>query len=591
MITNSSYVPAVQKDELPALEVDAELVNILYRQSISAAIGTFITIAVAVYVLWPHVRKDYLLMWCLFGSLLAGIRLTLAIRHKRTPPPAGEWRKNAWRFTLLTAVAGCSWAALALVFFTPDNLFVTVFICLLLAGITSSGVASLSSFWPAYCALAIPALAPVALRAIFLPNENLIGVIGILLLLLLIVNLGYCRNMQRVMRESVSMRFENLALIRQITQEKERAESANRAKSQFLAAASHDLRQPTHALALFVAALRALALRPELKRSDVENIAERLQGALKNLGQLLNALLDVSRLDAGVVETNKRPIALQETLQVVFDEFSGPARSKGVELTVVPASLWVDSDPIVLHRILSNLVSNAVRYTQRGRILVGCRRHADSLEIQVWDTGIGISDDQLPKIFQEFYQVHNVARDREQGLGLGLAIVQRLAKLLDTEIEVRSMPGKGSVFTFRLPLADAPVLVETKRAALEAPRNTGKTILAIDDDPDILEAIQQLLAAWGHTAVIASTLEQALQKADQHKADISLILSDYRLAEHVNGADAIRAVTARLGRQVPAVIITGDTSPERIRETSATGFKLLHKPLAPEQLHQVVCEL
>jgi CheY-like chemotaxis protein/anti-sigma regulatory factor (Ser/Thr protein kinase) len=396
--------------------------------------------------------------------------------------------------------------------------------------------------------------------------------------------------MHKIMRESVSMRFENLALIQQITHEKERAETANHAKSQFLAAASHDLRQPIHAMALFVATLRALSSRAEIRRADIEGISERLQDALKNLGQLLSALLDVSRLDAGVVEANKRPIALQASFSAVLNEFSGQAESKGLDLTVVPTSLWVDSDPIVLRRILSNLISNALRYTPRGRILVGCRRREDMAEIQIWDTGIGIDTEQLPKIFQEFYQVHNAVRDREQGLGLGLAIVKRLTKLLGAELDVRSTPGKGSMFSLRLPLAPQAAVAPLQIAKAPAPAlaQERKTVLAIDDDPDILDAVNQLLSAWGHTAVLASNLEEAVQKADKHAADIRLIVSDYRLEETITGADAIRAVLKQLNRNVPAAIITGDTSPDRIREASASGFTLLHKPLAPEELHQLI---
>jgi signal transduction histidine kinase len=370
--------------------------------------------------------------------------------------------------------------------------------------------------------------------------------------------------------------------------EKERAETANHAKSQFLAAASHDLRQPTHAMALFVATLRALTVHPELKRAEIEVVVSRLHDSLKNLGQLLTTLLDVSRLDAGVIAADKRPIALQDALTSVVNEFAGPALAKGLELVVVPSKLWVQSDPVVLHRVLSNLVSNAVRYTSQGRILIGCRQKQLIVEVQVHDTGIGIAPEQFTKIFQEFYQVHNVVRDREQGLGLGLAIVQRLVDLLDAKLHVHSILGKGSLFALQLPRV-VPLAVPPRQSPLPlpAPQQT-RTVLVIDDDREILEAVRQLLSAWGHTAILAVTLEQALQEAGEHASDISLILADYRLAENVNGADAIRAVFTRLARTIPAVIITGDTSPDRIREANASGFTLLHKPLDPEQLHQLM---
>jgi signal transduction histidine kinase/CheY-like chemotaxis protein len=370
--------------------------------------------------------------------------------------------------------------------------------------------------------------------------------------------------------------------------EKERAETANHAKSQFLAAASHDLRQPTHAMALFVATLRALILHSELKRPEIEVIVNRLHDSLKNLGQLLTTLLDVSRLDAGVVTTDNRPIALQDALTSVTNEFAGPARAKGLELVVVPSKLWVQSDPVVLHRVLSNLVSNAVRYTHQGRILIGCRPKQRSVEVQVHDTGIGIAPEQFTKIFQEFYQVHNVVRDREQGLGLGLSIVQRLVALLDAKLHIDSTLGKGSLFALQLPRA-APQVALSRQSPLPLPApQQARTVLVIDDDREILEAVRQLLEAWGHAAILATTLEQAMEEASRHTDTISLILSDYRLAENGNGADAIRAVFTRLARIVPAVIITGDTSPDRIREANASGFTLLHKPLDPEKLRQLI---
>jgi signal transduction histidine kinase/ActR/RegA family two-component response regulator len=365
---------------------------------------------------------------------------------------------------------------------------------------------------------------------------------------------------------------------------KEHAEAANRAKSQFLAAASHDLRQPTHALSLFIAALRSMAKRPQVKGEDVGAVAARLQLALDGLGRLLNGLLDVSRLEAGVVEINRAPILLQDRLNELHNAFSGPAQAKGLELKIMPTSLWADSDPVVLARVLSNLVANAVRYTERGRILIGCRRRANAIEIQVLDTGIGIAEDQRAKIFEEFYQVGNVARDREHGLGLGLAIVQRSVSLLGGSIGVKSIPGRGSCFSVTVPRA-APV-IQPRNASAVSPA-TRRTILVIDDNHEVLESMQQLLAEWGHHAIAVRTLEAAVAAAKKH-SDVGLILADYRLAETITGADAIRAVIACVGRAVPAVIITGDTSPERIREAQASGFTLLHKPLDTRQLQELL---
>lgn len=238
---------------------------------------------------------------------------------------------------------------------------------------------------------------------------------------------------------------------------KQGAEEANRAKSRFLAAASHDLRQPIQALGLFIGALHALAQRPQINGADVEHIATRLQSASHGLSNLLNELLDISRLDAGTIRAEKRPVALTEKLATLHNAFSGPATEKGIELRIAPCSLWVDTDPTLLYRILANLVANALRYTQHGRVLVGCRRHTGTVTLQVWDTGIGIPDDQLANIFEEFFQAdntkHHRAQEQEQGLGLGLSIVQRCAVLLGTQVRVCSTPGHGSMFWLELPIA------------------------------------------------------------------------------------------------------------------------------------------
>ena len=368
---------------------------------------------------------------------------------------------------------------------------------------------------------------------------------------------------------------------------RDRAEAANRAKSHFIAAASHDLRQPTQALGLFIATLRAMAKRPDLSGAEVGHIATRLQFALEGLGRLLNGLLDVSRLESGAVEVHRQPIALQERLTQLQHTFAGPAQAKGLTLTVVPTRLWVDSDPVILTRVLSNLLANAVRYTDRGHVLVGCRRRGDLVEVQVLDTGIGIADDQRERIFEEFYQVGRPARDGEHGLGLGLAIVQRSLALIDGSITVRSVPGKGSCFGVLLPRTE-PAAIERAAAVQTTPSaQRSLTVLVVDDDPAIREGMRQLLEVWGHRVLSAASVAHALAHAD-HASGIDLVLTDYRLGEGETGIAVIDGVRSRLGRQVAAAVITGDTSPETVRDVRARGLPLSHKPIDGRRLREVV---
>lgn len=379
-------------------------------------------------------------------------------------------------------------------------------------------------------------------------------------------------------------RLRAVAVAESLRTAKDHAEAANQAKSQFLAMASHDLRQPLQALSLFVATLQAMARQPQLAGAEVGHIAFRLQAALNGLGRLLNGLFDLSRLDSGTIAVVQRPIEVAQLLTEVHTAFAGPALAKGLRFRVVlPHGLWVCSDPQVLQRVLFNLAANALRYTERGGVVIGCRPRGVQLEFQVFDTGFGIPAHESVKIFGEFYQVVDVARDREHGLGLGLAIVQRSMQLLGGQVRVQSVLGKGSVFSVMLPRADA--LPQPEEAAPGSEPNAGRgSVLVIDDDPEIRDSMQHLLTEWGHDVFVAGSLESALKIADKHGATITLILSDYRLAKNVTGVDVILAVRQRLGRDVAATVITGDTSGETYADAARDGFGLLYKPVDPQVL-------
>ena len=572
--------------------VRLELINTLYRQCPPILLANIAVVTLTAIVLWQQVSRRDLIVWAAAIFVLNGIRAVMVWRDRRTAEHTVETTNHrARRYIFFVTLSGCLWGSMGVVFFAPENSVVTVLICIVLAGMTGGSVASLSSWWPTYVAFALPTILPFAIRS-FLYGDEFFSVLGFLALFLLGVNLLFSHTVQRTVRDAVELRFENVGLIRQLTREKERAELANRSKSQFLAAASHDLRQPTHALGLYIATLRALADAPAIERAALSDIAERLRTALKGMSQLLNVLLDISRLDAGVIEVEPRSFALQSELNALENEFSQAATAKGLMLRIRPTSIWVETDAVLLHNVLVNLVSNAVRYTAQGGILVACRRRCGDVEIQVFDTGIGIADEQLPNIFREFYQVGNAARDREQGLGLGLAIVQRTAVLLGASLQVRSAPGRGSLFSIRLrAMRD---VVATGDAATDerdiepAPSRRSKTILVVDDDRDVLDSMQTLLRAWGHTVVAAQSLEQAVEVATAHRHALEIVVTDFRLARHVSGIDVIDAVCKSIGRQVAAIIITGDTSAEGINAASSSGFRVMHKPLDPREMRVLI---
>lgn len=570
-----------------------ELINILYRQATPIFFGNIAVAALSVYLLWDQLDRGLLLMWAGAIFLLTAIRMVVVRRDLALSHAIEHAKRRGWKYAMLAGLSGCLWGSIGILFFSPDNTVVTVFICILLAGMTGGSVASQSSFLPAYYAFALPTVLPFALRS-FAYGDALFSILGVLSLFLLGVNLAYSRNFHRTVRESVSLRFENTELIAQLRQEKERAESASRSKSQFLAAASHDLRQPTHALGLYIATLRSLCSAPTIRADEVGGVANKLQNALKGLVQLLDVLLDISKLDAGVVKVKREVFDVQDVLETLDQQFAAVAIEQKLRFTVRPSSVLVRTDRSLLHSILANFISNALRYTEHGKILVGVRHRGDFVEIQVLDTGIGIAQEHSDLIFREFYQIGNVARRREHGLGLGLAIVKRTADLLGIRVLMHSIPQRGSVFSVCLPIVDTSV--KKAAAVLNTSSMTGsKTVLVVDDDVDVLDSMQSLLSAWGHQVFAAGGMDEALLLTQQNRIKngpaFDMILSDFRLAESTRGIDVVHAVRQVCGSEIPAVIITGDTSTESINQIVASRLKILHKPLDADVLQNLLREL
>jgi CheY-like chemotaxis protein len=308
---------------------------------------------------------------------------------------------------------------------------------------------------------------------------------------------------------------------------------------------------------------------------------------------LFNSLLDVSRLDAGIVRPRIATIALAPLMERVRLEYDPVARQKNLSLSVAHNSLFVRSDPVLLERIMRNLVANAVRYTDRGRIILGARRNAHSVRIEVWDSGRGIPKDKHREIFQEFRQLDNPQRDRRKGLGLGLAIIERLVKLLEHPLELRSQLGKGSVFVVTVPRgrreefvpgeADGQIVVDRDVA--------NSLILVVDDEPDVRASMLALLGRWRCEVIAAESCSQMLEKLVSIQRLPDLIVSDYRLKGEENGIEVIARLREEFNAQVPALLITGDTGVEQLREAEESGLHVLHKPLNPSRLRALIANL
>jgi signal transduction histidine kinase len=375
----------------------------------------------------------------------------------------------------------------------------------------------------------------------------------------------------------------------QLRMKKDEAEAATLAKSRFLAAASHDLRQPTHALGLFIARLGQLPMDAQMRQ-----LMGNLDASVQSMQNLLDGLLDLSRLDAGSVQVQVRPIRMDDMLNALRIALGPVAAEKGLRLRVRPTGLWVMSDPVVLQQMVMNLAHNALRYTDRGTVLVCCRpvNEGRQVRIDVLDSGIGISVEHQAEIFREFYQVGNSGRDRAYGLGLGLNIVERSAQLLGHTVSLRSHVGYGTRFSILVPLAGIP-----EQSRVIAPVGSpvvsnldGLRVLVIEDDDFSRHAVQELLESWGCRVCAASTVTQAHTfLRDEPKLDV--IVSDYRLGEGDNGLSAIASLRAQAGSDIPACLMSGDTDGGLMQAAKDAGLTLLHKPVRPAKLRSLLRHL
>ncbi|MBC8339249.1 MAG: PAS domain S-box protein [Rhodospirillales bacterium] len=368
---------------------------------------------------------------------------------------------------------------------------------------------------------------------------------------------------------------------------KEQAEMTSASKSRFLAAASHDLRQPMQALAMFVDVLAG-------RQHDAVSgeIISKIQASSKSLQELLNGLLDISKLEADLVVPETRRFTIGELTARLAEEIEPLAQRKGLELVHVPSTLSVRSDPGLLDRVLRNLLVNAVTNTRHGRIVFGCRRRGEHAWVEVWDTGTGIPEDQRERIFEEFYQGEEEDGILRNGLGLGLAIVERLLKLLNHTIEVSQPPSGGSVFRVRVPIDEGGVAVaDHKEAVRDAFEDaTGALVVGIDDDPAVRDALSLLLESWGFTTVTAASSREAMERLAEENRAPDLVIADYRLQQGNKGSHAIRDIQERWGEKIPGLLLTGDIEPGRLQEATASGYQVIQKPIQPDKLKTVVAE-
>ena len=365
------------------------------------------------------------------------------------------------------------------------------------------------------------------------------------------------------------------------------AERANKAKSVFLASASHDLRQPLNAMQMYIAALQS-----KVKDKEILRIIEDINSVSISTARLLNALLDVSELEVGAIKPRHEIFSVNNILISIFQSFLPLAKDKELDFRIVPSSLYVESDSALLERILGNFMSNAIRYTDKGSVLIGCRRKGSEVSIEVWDTGCGISDDQMSLIYEDFYQVENKERDRGKGLGLGLALAKRLSDSLDHKIDSKSSLGRGSCFSVRVDLAENKADTNQDEIFMNIMNLSGINILLIEDDIDVLKATKQLLESWGCNVKTARNKDEVMNliKEDPYK-NPDIILADNRLPGDASGIDITYLIQEKLQTSIPCVIMTGDVERSHVQGIIDQGFPVLLKPIQPAKFRAMLSHL
>ncbi len=568
------------------LEIRTECVRTLYKQipnSMAAALGVT---AYLVITLWRHAPHAFLGYFLALQAASQVHRLAILRAYRRGTLTVHNSERWAHRYTFYMLGAGLVWGVAGLLFLRPQNPIAQVFTMCGLYGISGGAVSGNAYHPPALRAFVMPIFSIVLVRLLSLGSAEYVA-LGTASLFYMLILLLFCRVQNKSVLESMQIRFENADLVAELQLQKAsaeaakaRAEQADLAKSRFLAAASHDLRQPLHALSLFSATLRELEL--DVRQREV---VEQIHRNIDSLEALFDELLDISKLDAGYIRPSIVDFPIQRVLDALRTRYAPLADDKALSFRVKGCRATVRSDAALLERVLGNLVANAIRYTHTGGVLVGCRKRGQTLTIAVWDSGIGIASEQHERIFEEFFQLGNPERDRRNGLGLGLPIARRIVHLLGSELSLHSTPGRGSVFALSVGLGDPGVVVQAPaELAVSGDALAGRCVIVIDDEASIRQGMHELLSQWGCTSLEAASAGQALELLASARAVPELVLADYRLAGGNNGEAAVRLLRERFGAALPALLITGDTAPERLREAKQSGLHVLHKPVRPAQL-------
>ena len=529
-------------------------------------------------------------IWLASGYTLCLIRF---LHHQRleefsdTNRPLETWEND---LVMFSSLSGCFWSACGILFMDTSDIAQSLTIVAALFGVISGAVPALTSHRQIFLAFVLSTWVPVGLYFL-VQSQILFTGIAVMGTIFSAIIISFSNSQIRAIEYSLRVRYENFELLEELQIQKQKEEEANKAKSRFLAVASHDLRQPIHAMRLF-----SDSLSQRLTERNSRAIMAKLNASIATLSELFDSLLDISKLDAETIAPEKRNVDVCALLKSLAAEVSAQCHAKGLRWTYrCPGSYYVQTDALLLERILRNLIWNAIKYTDTGGILIAARKRGDQLRIEIWDTGCGIPDTEQSEIFKEFHQVQTPGIQSPEGIGLGLSIVSRLCQLLGFTISLRSNPGQGSVFFLEMPLLPQPPKAAMQDSELKPQTHhpdsdlNGVQVLVVDDDQNILSATGQVLRSWGCKPLLASSHEAVKHLLEENTPD--LILTDYNLGNSMTGDKIITLVHQEAGFKIPSLILTGDTFTEGLIKASSRCDLLLHKPLKPEILKRTIIRL
>ncbi len=562
----------------PQRFADEEFLKLGARQNTRVLAGVMVATALLAWIVAYRVSNVAALAW--FLAVGASQLLRVRVESQAGDPQTADLATRLRRRTGIAALCG-GVQALGLAAFARLDVTEQSFFTLVLLGLATGAVANSAGNLKTVIAYGAPMLAPLValwgLRPGAVAPVWLGPAMALLISLYAAVLLGFAQSAWKTFQESCLISFRGAELNERLQAALAAADSANRAKTRFLAAASHDLRQPLHTVVLLSS---ALSLRPLDERS--QEIVQLLNEVTATLSTQLDDLLDISKLDAGVVETSLRTVTVHQLLAQHFAEVEAVIRDKGLQpLLHMGTQAHVVTDPHLLSRILRNLTHNAVKFTAAGSVTLSAHEDQGDVVITVADTGRGIAPEHHDEVFLEFYQTANPERDRSKGLGLGLSIVRRLCDLLGIQVTMQSTPGQGTRFALRLPRAQPSAAVGSPPERRPPAQAYDLLVFVVDDEASVRTGMRMLLEEWGCVCEEASGTPQLRELASARRPD--LVLADFRLRGTDSGLSAIAAVRELHG-QVPALLVSGDTAPDRLQEARRAGMRLLHKPLAIQLL-------